>query len=151
MASRRQIAGCLFLSSAVVHVTRLGTGIEFVCAFKPKDPQSTVEGRESPLVKRTTPRSTTYQDDFRLESCRFDVCSLPMPRSAVFQPSQSLINHFPPNSYNRYLAVASQTVRRSLKSDIRAKLTNRGQAELKFAKWEVSRFRYIGSMPVGLL
>ncbi|KAI1932378.1 hypothetical protein LOZ58_000778 [Ophidiomyces ophidiicola] len=38
-------------------------------------------------------------------------------------------------TYNRYLAVASRTVRRSLKPELRLK-AERGVSEMKFAKWE---------------
>lgn len=41
-------------------------------------------------------------------------------------------------SYNRYLAVASRVVRRSLKEDQRLKAERRGEMDLRFAKWEVS-------------
>lgn len=43
-----------------------------------------------------------------------------------------------PNSYNRYIAVASRVVRRSLKEDKRIAAERRGESELRFAKWEVS-------------
>jgi F-type H+-transporting ATPase subunit epsilon len=46
------------------------------------------------------------------------------------------------DSYNRYIAVASRVVRRSLKEDKRIVAERRGESELRFAKWEVS---YIGS------
>jgi len=39
-------------------------------------------------------------------------------------------------TYNRYLAVASRVVRRSLKEEQRVKAERRGEMELKFAKWE---------------
>jgi hypothetical protein len=42
------------------------------------------------------------------------------------------------NSYNRMLAVAARTVRRSLKEDKRIIAERRGEMELRFAKWEVS-------------
>jgi hypothetical protein len=42
------------------------------------------------------------------------------------------------NSYNRYIAVASRVVRRSLKEDKRIIAERRGESELRFAKWEVS-------------
>jgi hypothetical protein len=42
------------------------------------------------------------------------------------------------SSYNRYLAVASRVVRRSLKEEHRLKAERRGEMDLKFAKWEVS-------------
>ncbi|KAF2672039.1 hypothetical protein BT63DRAFT_422546 [Microthyrium microscopicum] len=39
--------------------------------------------------------------------------------------------------YNRYLAIASRVVRRSLKEDLRVGAERRGEMELRFAKWEV--------------
>lgn len=42
------------------------------------------------------------------------------------------------NSYNRYLAIAARTVRRSLKDTPRLAAERRGQMDLRFAKWEVS-------------
>ncbi|EMF15449.1 uncharacterized protein SEPMUDRAFT_147336 [Sphaerulina musiva SO2202] len=39
-------------------------------------------------------------------------------------------------TYNRYLAVASRVVRRSLKEDQRLKAERRGEMDLRFAKWE---------------
>lgn len=42
-------------------------------------------------------------------------------------------------SYNRYLAVAARVVRRSLKEDKRLQAERRGEMDLRFAKWEVSR------------
>ncbi|KAJ4348628.1 uncharacterized protein N0V89_010006 [Didymosphaeria variabile] len=39
-------------------------------------------------------------------------------------------------SYNRYIAVASRAVRRSLKEDKRIAAERRGESELRFAKWE---------------
>ncbi|OTB04597.1 hypothetical protein M426DRAFT_320710 [Hypoxylon sp. CI-4A] len=39
-------------------------------------------------------------------------------------------------SYNRYLAVASRVVRRSLKEDKRLVAERRGESDLRFAKWE---------------
>jgi F-type H+-transporting ATPase subunit epsilon len=44
------------------------------------------------------------------------------------------------NSYNRYLAVASRTVRRSLKEDKRLQAERRGEMDLRFAKWQVRHF-----------
>ncbi len=43
-----------------------------------------------------------------------------------------------PDSYNRYISVASRVVRRSLKEDKRIAAERRGESELRFAKWEVS-------------
>lgn len=42
------------------------------------------------------------------------------------------------NSYNRYLAIAARTVRRSLKETPRLAAERRGQMDLRFSKWEVS-------------
>ncbi|KAI0602307.1 mitochondrial ATP synthase epsilon chain-domain-containing protein [Biscogniauxia sp. FL1348] len=39
-------------------------------------------------------------------------------------------------SYNRYLAVASRVVRRSLKEEKRVAAERRGEMDLRFAKWE---------------
>lgn len=39
-------------------------------------------------------------------------------------------------SYNRYIAVASRVVRRSLKEDKRIAAERRGESELRFAKWQ---------------
>ncbi|KAF2129062.1 hypothetical protein P153DRAFT_386252 [Dothidotthia symphoricarpi CBS 119687] len=39
-------------------------------------------------------------------------------------------------SYNRYIAIASRVVRRSLKEDKRIIAERRGVSELRFAKWE---------------
>jgi len=55
------------------------------------------------------------------------------------------------NSYNRYIAVASRVVRRSLKEDKRIAAERRGESELRFAKWEVSQDDGMGwSEEVGL-
>jgi len=45
------------------------------------------------------------------------------------------------NSYNRYLAIAARVVRRSLKEDKRLAAERRGEMDLRFAKWQVSRNR----------
>ncbi|KAF2464621.1 uncharacterized protein BDR25DRAFT_307140 [Lindgomyces ingoldianus] len=39
-------------------------------------------------------------------------------------------------TYNRYVAVASRVVRRSLKEDQRVAVERRGEMDLRFAKWE---------------
>ncbi|KAI1162679.1 mitochondrial ATP synthase epsilon chain domain-containing protein [Nemania serpens] len=39
-------------------------------------------------------------------------------------------------TYNRYLAVASRVVRRSLKDDKRVAAERRGETDLRFTKWE---------------
>ncbi|KKZ64642.1 F-type H+-transporting ATPase subunit epsilon [[Emmonsia] crescens] len=39
-------------------------------------------------------------------------------------------------TYNRYLAIAARTVRRSLKEEPRLQAERRGQMDLKFAKWQ---------------
>ncbi|KAI1256670.1 hypothetical protein MGN70_001795 [Eutypa lata] len=38
-------------------------------------------------------------------------------------------------TYNRYLAVASRVVRRSLKEDKRILAERRGESDLRFSKW----------------
>jgi F-type H+-transporting ATPase subunit epsilon len=43
------------------------------------------------------------------------------------------------SSYNRYVSIASRVVRRSLKEDKRIAAERRGESDLRFAKWEVSR------------
>ncbi|KAL5459690.1 hypothetical protein PMIN06_002656 [Paraphaeosphaeria minitans] len=47
-------------------------------------------------------------------------------------------------SYNRYIAVASRTVRRSLKEDKRIAAERRGESELRFANWSVCTRGYNG-------
>ncbi|KAJ5676163.1 hypothetical protein N7462_009060 [Penicillium macrosclerotiorum] len=39
-------------------------------------------------------------------------------------------------TYNRYLAIAARTVRRSLKEGPRLAAERRGQMDLRFAKWQ---------------
>lgn len=39
-------------------------------------------------------------------------------------------------TYNRYLAVASRAVRRSLKEEKRLQAERRGEMDLRFAKWK---------------
>ncbi|KAJ5770506.1 uncharacterized protein N7511_002557 [Penicillium nucicola] len=39
-------------------------------------------------------------------------------------------------TYNRYLAIAARTVRRSLKEEARLASERRGQMDIRFAKWE---------------
>ncbi len=41
------------------------------------------------------------------------------------------------SSYNRYLAVATRVVRRSLKEQPRLQAEKRGEMDLRFAKWQV--------------
>jgi hypothetical protein len=53
------------------------------------------------------------------------------------------------HSYNRYIAVASRVVRRSLKEDKRIAAERRGESELKFAKWEVSAYLELGERQTG--
>jgi hypothetical protein len=48
------------------------------------------------------------------------------------------------HSYNRYIAVASRVVRRSLKDEKRIIAEKRGESELRFAKWDVSAYRLDG-------
>lgn len=42
-------------------------------------------------------------------------------------------------SYNRYLGIAARVVRRSLKEGPRLQAERRGEMDLRFAKWQVSR------------
>ncbi|KEY66454.1 hypothetical protein S40285_03370 [Stachybotrys chlorohalonatus IBT 40285] len=39
-------------------------------------------------------------------------------------------------TYNRYLAIAARTVRRSLKEEKRLNAERRGEMDLRFAKWQ---------------
>ncbi|KAJ6110561.1 ATPase F1 complex epsilon subunit mitochondrial [Penicillium sp. IBT 16267x] len=39
-------------------------------------------------------------------------------------------------TYNRYLAIAARTVRRSLKDEPRLAAERRGQMDLRFSQWE---------------
>jgi len=55
---------------------------------------------------------------------------------AVEEQGQRLTDLFM-YSYNRYLAVASRVVRRSLKEEKRLVAEKRGEQELRFAKWTV--------------
>lgn len=54
---------------------------------------------------------------------------------------------FENHSYNRYIAVASRALRRSLKEDKRILAERRGEsADIKFAKWSVSDYNlFFGS------
>ncbi|KAL9632701.1 MAG: hypothetical protein Q9164_005152 [Protoblastenia rupestris] len=47
-------------------------------------------------------------------------------------------------TYNRYLAVAARVVRRSLKEGPRLQAERRGEMELRFAKWEMTRLSLDG-------
>lgn len=49
------------------------------------------------------------------------------------------------HSYNRYLAIASRVVRRSLKDDKRIAAERRGEMDLRFAKWEVRTYGGFGA------
>lgn len=80
-----------------------------------------------PSIKSYPPPA--LQNDCRLESRRFDV------RASVFTQASMLTAT---SSYNRYLAIAARTVRRSLKDGPRLASERRGQMDLRFAKWEVS-------------
>lgn len=48
-------------------------------------------------------------------------------------------------SYNRYLAIASRAVRNSLKEEQRMAAARRGELDLRFSKWEVSRRSFFSS------
>lgn len=45
-----------------------------------------------------------------------------------------------PLRYNRYLAITARVVRRSLKEQPRLQAERRGEMDLRFAKWTVSRW-----------
>jgi len=49
-------------------------------------------------------------------------------------------------SYNRYLAVASRVVRRSLKEDKRIIAERRGEMDLRFAKWSNGKMGEVQSL-----
>ncbi|KAI5358002.1 Putative ATP synthase, F1 complex, epsilon subunit [Septoria linicola] len=49
-------------------------------------------------------------------------------------------------TYNRYLAVASRVVRRSLKDDKRLQAERRGEMDLRFAKWENGKQQEVKSV-----
>ncbi|KAJ1338553.1 Mitochondrial ATP synthase epsilon chain [Microdochium nivale] len=49
-------------------------------------------------------------------------------------------------SYNRYLAVASRVVRRSLKDDKRILAERRGESDLRFAKWSNGKMGDVHSL-----
>ncbi|EME86546.1 uncharacterized protein MYCFIDRAFT_43204 [Pseudocercospora fijiensis CIRAD86] len=49
-------------------------------------------------------------------------------------------------TYNRYLAVASRVVRRSLKEDKRIAAERRGEMDLRFAKWENGKQQEVRSL-----
>jgi F-type H+-transporting ATPase subunit epsilon len=75
-----------------------------------------------------------HHNGIRVESCRSHVRSPAITVPEHRYSSQQLTL----NSYNRYIAVASRVVRRSLKEDKRIAAERRGESELRFAKWEVS-------------
>lgn len=74
----------------------------------------------------------------RVESCGYHVrsgshhCAMLIPDTG-----RGGVTNMRYCSYNRYLAVASRVVRRSLKEEQRIKAEKRGEQELRFAKWEV--------------
>ncbi|EZF34209.1 hypothetical protein H101_02242 [Trichophyton interdigitale H6] len=78
----------------------------------------------------------TYHHDLRVESRRFDVCTCSALRFPLV-PLQ-LLTSVALFSYNRYLSVAAQAVRRSLKPEIRVKIEAQTPSELKVAPWKVS-------------
>lgn len=80
-----------------------------------------------------------------MESCGYHVCSVVLDL-ICFRRAQGyrLLERTTANaicarnSYNRYIAVASRVVRRSLKEEKRLQAERRGEMDLRFAKWEVS-------------
>lgn len=81
----------------------------------------------------------TTHNGIRVESVRSYVCGnhLPDPDCARCASLGALTDGCL-NSYNKYLSVAAQAVRRSLKEDKRIVAERRGLMELRFAKWSVS-------------
>lgn len=67
---------------------------------------------------------------------RLPATTSPFPgsRAQTYEVCADMQSH----SYNRYLAVASRVVRRSLKEEKRLAAERRGESDLRFAKWEVS-------------
>ena len=78
--------------------------------------------------------TSNHHNGIRVESRRSHVRPPDNPSLGDRCPSPELTM----NSYNRYIAVASRVVRRSLKEDKRIIAERRGASELRFAKWEVS-------------
>lgn len=95
------------------------------------------------LPTTPTPRNhnSDHHNGIRVENCR------PLVRSPIL-PGRGKVaiahGSDPLNSYNRYIAVASRAVRRSLKEDKRIAAERRGESELKFAKWTVCTWTYEG-------
>lgn len=77
-----------------------------------------------------------------MEVRRFDVSLVPLRRNSPNGPTElQKAGGADPilfNSYNRYLAIAARTVRRSLKEDKRVAAERRGESDLRFARWSVS-------------
>jgi hypothetical protein len=84
---------------------------------------------------RIPPFSHHRQDGFRVEirwsNVRYPLIEFPVTSC---EPPLTIVDF---SSYNRYLAVASRAVRRSLKDGPRLAAERRGNMELRFAKWEV--------------
>ncbi|KAF3902006.1 hypothetical protein AA313_de0202037 [Arthrobotrys entomopaga] len=53
-------------------------------------------------------------------------------------------------SYNKYLSIAAQAVRKSLKEQARATAERRSQMELKYSRWENGKqgeVKFLGTAP----
>jgi hypothetical protein len=89
--------------------------------------------RPSTTRKPVPPHETTSYHHYgiRVESRRSHV-----RLRSFYEPRNPQLTSL--DSYNRYIAVASRVVRRSLKEDKRIAAERRGESELRFAKWEVS-------------
>ena len=89
--------------------------------------------RSSATRKPVPTHQTTYNhhNGIRVESRRSHV-----RRTSFYSPRNPQLTLL--DSYNRYIAVASRVVRRSLKEEGRLAAERRGQSELRFAKWSVS-------------
>lgn len=102
-------------------------------------PPRNLAGALQPLQRPSTTRKpvptlqTTHNhhNGIRVESRRSHVC-----RRSFDSPENPQLTVL--DSYNRYIAVASRVVRRSLKEDKRIVAERRGESELRFAKWQVS-------------
>lgn len=90
------------------------------------------------------PQTHISNNGIRMESCRYYVSSPALAARCSIGAAIELsvitsgkTDRMCPCSYNRYLAIASRVVRRSLKDDKRLLAEKRGEQELRFAKWTV--------------
>ena len=88
----------------------------------------------NPNPVHTHEPTSYHHNGIRVESRRSHV----RPPTSAAAAAPDLDPPLTVDSYNRYIAVASRVVRRSLKEDKRIAAERRGESELRFAKWEVS-------------